>query len=159
MRKKLRRVTKSLIVAGIGIMGAQAAAWAGLGGNADSIVQDRVMMKSQARGVTSYQSYDMHVLSSGTSTIREYVTRSGQVFAVTWTGSAPPNLQQLLGNYSSRFQQATAEHAKASPGMHRVVSVHDSDFIVDSVVHMRAARGRAYIPSLVPSDVTVLALE
>jgi hypothetical protein len=96
----------------------------------------------------------MHEITSGALTVHEYVTRSGQVFAVTWQGPTPPNLQQLLGTYFSRLQAAAVAQHQINPGIHRQLQIDAADLVVESVGRMRDFRGVAYLPALMPSGVT-----
>ena len=128
-------------------------AFAALGGSADSINTDGSVLRGILRG-TAFTQYDVQEIDGGVSTVREYSTRAGQVFAVTWQGAAPPNLQQVLGDYFSRLQAASAA-ARASEGtsVHRVFHVDESDFVLRSIARMRDFHGVAYIPALVPEGV------
>ena len=128
-------------------------AFAALGGSADSISTDGTVLRGILRG-TAFTQYDVQEIDAGASTVREYSTRAGQVFAVTWQGAAPPNLQQVLGDYFSRLKAASAA-ARASEGtaVHRVFHVDQSDFVLRSFARMRDFHGVAYIPALVPEGV------
>ena len=83
--------------------------------------------------------------------IREYVTPAGKVFEVSWQGPFVPNMQQLLGNYFPQLQQ----HVQVQTGRRRgPLNLHNNDFIFSSSGHMRAYHGRAYVPSLLPTNVS-----
>jgi hypothetical protein len=129
-------------------------AFAALGGSADSISTDGAVLRGILRS-TAFTQYDVQEIDGEATTVREYSTRSGQVFAVTWQGLAPPNLQQVLGDYFSRLKAAAAA-ARASQGtsVHRVFQVDQPDFVLRSSAHMRDFHGVAYIPALVPEGVT-----
>jgi hypothetical protein len=135
----------------------QAPAFAALGGDVRSVNADRAMMAGQLLS-TPMQQYDLHeITTSGGTLIREYMTPQGKVFAVSWRGPFPPNLQQLFGSYYEQFQSSVA--ANATAGMHRTLSVHAQDFVVQALGRMRAYHGKAYVPSLVPAGVSVAALQ
>ncbi|HEX4025672.1 MAG TPA: DUF2844 domain-containing protein [Steroidobacteraceae bacterium] len=129
-------------------------ALAALGGSADSVSADSSAMRGQLRS-TSLVQYDMQEITQGAQTVREYVTRSGQVFAVTWQGPVPPDLRQLLGTYFGRFQEAAAASHRTNPGVHRQLNIVQSDLVVQSSGRLRAFRGLAYLPALVPDGVSV----
>ena len=131
-----------------------APARAALGGSVDSVAADTGALRGQLR-VTGFVDYDMHQISAGQLVVNEYVTRSGQVFAITWHGPLPPNLQQLLGSYFPRFQTAAAAAHDANPGIHRIFRLEQSDLIIRQAGHLRAFGGIAYLPALVPSDVAI----
>ena len=133
-------------------------AHAALGGSADSVNADSNAMHGQLRS-TGYVSYDLHQISSGDLVVNEYVTRSGQVFAITWHGPTPPNLQLLLGTYFGRFQSASVAAHQANPGLHRVFTLTQSDLVIRSAGRLRAFGGIAYLPALVPADVSIEQLQ
>ena len=140
-----------------GLLVLQAPAKAHLGGDVDSVSVDRDVMHAQLRS-TPMQLYDMHeITSAGGGVVHEYSTRQGTVFALTWQGQLPPDLEQLFGNYYKQYQDAAAAHSR--PGMHRQLSIANPDFIVESSGRMRSFRGKAYVPSLVPAGVSVADLQ
>ncbi len=127
-------------------------ALAALGGATDSVSADNAVLHGQLRS-TPFVEYDQHQISTGALLVNEYVSRTGQVFAVTWQGPVPPNLQQLLGAYFGRVQSAAA--AAHRPGMHHQFTLVQSDLVVINTGHLRAFRGIAYLPALVPQGVSV----
>ena len=133
-------------------------AMAALGGSADSVRADSAALRGQLRS-TGLVPYDVQQIDSGSLTVREYVTRTGQVFAVTWRGPLLPNLQQLLGSYYARFQAAAVAAHQASPGIHRQLSLVRPDLVLLSAGRMRDFHGVAYLPALVPAGVSVSELQ
>jgi hypothetical protein len=141
--------------------GAWAALWlpaparAHLGGDSDSVNSDRAAFNGQLSTSTTLQ-YDQHQLTLPSGTVvREYASRAGQIFAVSWQGPQPPDLSQLLGSYFPRFTTAASAAAQARPGLQRQLSSVAPDFIVQSTAHLRSFRGKAYLPGLVPQGVAV----
>jgi len=135
----------------------QTPAAAGLGGDANSVAADRDALKGQLRSTPMLQ-YQLHEITLGAnSTVHEYSTLSGKVFAVTWQGFTPPDLRQLFGDYFTAYQSAAA--MQAQPGMHRQLHVAKTDLVVTSGGHLRSFHGQAYVPSLVPAGVNVSALQ
>jgi hypothetical protein len=124
-------------------------AFAALGGDAASVDADVAKMKGQGHS-TSAGGYTVSeiTLPSGTL-VREYVSSEGKVFAVTWRGTAVPDLQQTLGTYFEQFKSAAAA---APHGNHHHLRVQQSDLVVTAGGHMRAWNGRAYVPSLLPPN-------
>ena len=133
-------------------------AHAALGGNADSVSADSTALKGQLHSTPLVQ-YDVQEITVGTLVIREYVTRAGQVFAVTWQGPVPPDLRQLLGSYFPEFQSAAAAAHRANPGIRRQLSVSQPDLVVQSGGRLRDFHGLAYLPSLVPAGVSLSDLQ
>jgi uncharacterized protein DUF2844 len=126
-------------------------AFAALGGDAASADVDAAKMKGQSR-VMSVGGYTVKeiTLSSGT-VVREYVSAEGKVFAVTWSGMSQPDLQQTLGTYFEQYKAAAA----APHAGHHHLTIHQPELVVNSGGHMRAWRGTAYVPALLPPNFSV----
>jgi len=130
-------------------------ALASLGGTAASVNSDSSALRGMLRSTPEVQ-YDVQEIDSSAVTVREYVTRAGQVFAVTWQGIAPPDFQQLLGSYYTRLQAgAAAAHRTQGAAANRHYGINQSDFVMHSMGRMGNFHGVAYIPSLVPAGVDV----
>ena len=141
--------------AGIALASLATPALASLGGTADSVHTDSSALRGMLRSTPQVQ-YDVQEIDSSAVTVREYVTRAGQVFAVTWQGVAPPNFQQLLGSYYTRLQAgAAAAQSAHGPAAHRHYGINQSDFVMHSMGRMGNFHGLAYVPSLVPAGVDV----
>lgn len=139
------------VAAGIAIASLATPSLAALGGTADSVSADRTALRGMLRSTPQVR-YDVQEIDSGIRTVREYLTRAGQVFAVTWHGAAPPDFQQLLGNYFAQAHAATqATHAAA----HRRFAIAQPGFVMQSVARQRDFHGIAYLPMLVPAGVDV----
>ena len=158
MSKNLHRPGRIAAASALGLalqLLCQVPAFANLGGDAQTVSTDRAVMRGQLRS-TLMQQYDLHEISTdGGTVVHEYVTRQGKVFAITWSGPMPPNLQQLFGSYFEQYRSAAAASAQIHPGMHRQLSIAQPDFVVQSLGRLRAFHGKAYIPSLVPAGVSV----
>jgi len=125
-------------------------AWAVLGQPLQSVTDDQQRLHGELRAV-SREGYTVHEISSaGGMVVKEYVSPGGTVFGVSWQGPSMPNLSNLLGSYFPQFQQA----AQSSPHRRGPVVLRSDQVVVESGGHMRAFRGRAYVPSLVPSTVS-----
>lgn len=129
-------------------------AWAALGGGAASISADGAALNGQLSTTTMTQ-YDVHEITSDSLVVHEYLTREGQVFAITWQGPFKPDLRQLLGDYFARYQSAVAAAGDDRAGKHSHFTVSSADLVVQSNGRLRAFQGLAYIPSLVPAGVSV----
>jgi hypothetical protein len=137
----------------LALVAAAGPALAELGGNAASVAADQQRMMAQQRSTLAAATYTVQESQTpdGT-TVREYVSSAGVVFAVTWNGPQPPDLRQLFGSkYFAEWQDA----AKAQPARRGPLRVHQSDLVVHSGGHMRAYSGQAYVPQLVPAGVSV----
>lgn len=126
-------------------------ATAALGGSEASIAADQAHIKATRRIVSAPQ-YTVHEIQAASGTlVREYISAQGQVFAVTWKGPLLPDLQQVLGSYFADYR-AAARSKRAGRG---ALQARQPGLVVQSGGHMRAFSGRAYIPQLLPADVTV----
>jgi hypothetical protein len=127
------------------------AAHAALGAPYASIATDQARLKASIK-VTPRSSYEVHelTLASGTS-VREYVTNGGAVFAVAWNGPTMPNLRQTLGDYFANYTAA----ASAAHGGHNHLTVRQDGLVIQAGGHMRAFTGRAYLPQFIPAGVSI----
>lgn len=99
--------------------------------------------------------YTIHTseLDSGTS-VREYATPAGVVFAVSWRGPVLPDLNALLGEYYKTFR-AQAQQARAAGRRGSPVALEADALVVRSNGRMRNFFGSAYAPGLIPADVNI----
>jgi hypothetical protein len=138
-----------LVLMAFGINLGVAPAWAALGGDAASIVSDAGDLHGNVK-ITSLPQYDINDITSDNGMrVREFSTRGGVVFAVTWSGPVVPDLQRLLGASFSQYSQALATSSRS--GSRRSLRIASSDLVVESGGHMRAYSGQAYLPALVPA--------
>jgi len=133
----------------------QSSAHAALGSDVRSVSIDRESMQGQLQS-TPMQQYVLHeITTSGGTLVHEFETPQGKIFAVTWSGPFLPNLTQLFGSYYDQYRTASAASAAAHPGMHRQITISQPDFEMQALGRMRSFRGKAFVPSLVPSGVSV----
>lgn len=118
------------------------------------MASDQAHMKASVRVLVT-SSYAIHEMSmAGGTTVRQFASPAGTVFAVTWQGFSP-DLQQLLGEYFDEYlAAASSPHARRGRGVY----VDTGDLVVETGGHMRFAVGRAYLRSKVPQGVDVNAL-
>ncbi len=132
-----------------------APAHAVLGGDAASVETDRLQMKvaqAASQMPAASGSYTVHetILPTGTR-VRQYVSKAGTVFAVTWSGPFMPDLHQLMGTH---FDTMIARQAQNRHAGQRVYSQHDPDLVIESGGRPRHFVGRAYLPGALPAGVT-----
>jgi hypothetical protein len=133
-------------------------ALAALGGDVTSVQKDQAQMKGAVK-TTETPAYTTHVITApGKIVVKEYVSLTGKVFAITWQGEVIPSMQQLLGTYFDQFAQAAKAQRESHLG-HRPVSIQQADFVFQNGGHMRSYVGRAYVPAMVPQGVNVDALQ
>jgi hypothetical protein len=122
-----------------------------LGEYESSVSLDQQYMRGEDR-VTTNQGYKLHQITSPNgAVVSEYVSPEGKVFAVSWRGPFIPNLQQLLGSYTTQVQQAAQAQTRRRGGP---LVVRRSDFVFVNGGHMRSFHGIAYVPSLLPKNVS-----
>jgi len=142
----MRKLLSFLLVL---LLGA-APSWASLGLSEQSVHEDQQRMAGQLKSAT-FDGYTVHEISgAGGMVVREYVSPVGTVFGVVWEGPTMPDLTQLLGPYISQFRQAAAKSTNRRGPLY----IHDGPLVVESGGHMRALRGRAYVTTLIPANLT-----
>jgi hypothetical protein len=136
------------------VAGAIAApAWAALGERADSIAADEAALAAARGQADARPAFRVERLDSPARTVREYVAPSGVVFAVTWEGLSPPDLDAVLGAYAAPVRRALAQGGGHSGRRARRIEADGA--VVETWGHMRAMHGRAYVPALVPAGVAL----
>lgn len=140
------------------LLGAQALrpARAALGDSVASVQADQVRMKGQLRA-QSAPGYSVQEITAATGTvIREYVSPSGVIFAVSWNGPAMPDLRQTLGAYFAQYQGGIqAQHAAGERSGHNHLQIRTPSLVVHAGGHMRQYFGLAYVPSLIPTNLSI----
>lgn len=130
-------------------------AQASLGGTVSSVSTDQTRFKAVKATTTTQTSYTDHTITQSSGTvIHEYTNSAGTVFAVTWSGPIKPDLQQLLGSYFSSFVAARSDRSSNQVSLSQLHS-SQSSLVIHSSGHVGAFTGLVYVPSLVPSGVTV----
>jgi hypothetical protein len=122
-----------------------------LGEPESSVGADQQILRGQVREEVR-QGYRLHQITEANGAIvREYVSPAGKVFGVSWQGPYVPMMKQLLGSYFTYLQQ----YAQAQTGRRGGPLVIQKDnFVFTSSGHMRSYRGRAYVPSLLPTNLS-----
>jgi hypothetical protein len=77
-----------------------------LGEPANSVASDRKAFSAVQRATATRKGYTVQEFESDANVVREYITRSGIVFAVAWNGLSHPDLTSLLGSYVGEYKQA-----------------------------------------------------
>ena len=124
--------------------------WAVLGESTDSLASDQQRLHGELRSTVG-EGFSVHEIGLADGTVvREYAAPSGVVFAVSWRGPVAPDLAPLLGSYFPEFQQA----AQSPVRRHGPLAVRTGRLVVEMGGHMRAFRGRAYLPGVLPDQVS-----
>lgn len=88
------------------------------------------------------------------STIKEFLTPGGIVFAVSWSTRLKPRLDVLLGAHAPGYAEA-ARAAASAPGVHHAATLVAGDLVVHETSHLNTHVGVAWLRSLVPEGVRV----
>jgi Protein of unknown function (DUF2844) len=104
--------------------------------------------RSQALRVGTAIQVQTMTLADG-STIRQYVSPAGRVFAIGWTMHYKPRLDQLLGSYFAPYVRASREAMHRRPGVVHNAVIETGDLVVESTAHLNAFVGRAVLRSMV----------
>ena len=143
----MKTIARVLLVLALGA----APAWAVLGEYESSVSLDTQFMRGEDR-VTSAQGYKFHQITSPTgAVVTEYISPEGKVFGISWRAPVIPNLEKLLGSYIAPVQQAAQAQTRRRGGP---FIVRASDLVFVSGGHMRGFHGSAYVPSLLPRNVS-----
>ena len=135
------------------LLGLSVPASASLGGASSSIEADSARMNA-SRQVAQHDSYAIHQIKAPQGTvINEYVSQDGRVFAVSWHGQFPPQMQQILGTYFQQYVtalQAQSSQSQSKVYGHRPLNLQLPGLVVQTSGHMGSYSGRAYIPEMLP---------
>src|ERR1700690_3966741 len=105
-----------------------------LGGLPEQLnTEGTTLVSSVSSAVSNYVTRDTR-LATGTH-VREYVSGSGVVFAVTWDGPVLPDLKALLGKH---FDAMVAESARLPKAGRSHIAVNRPEVVINSGGHMRA---------------------
>jgi len=140
---------------GLALLGqASLPALAALGGTVDTVQADSTRMKAELKAAVPGAGYSVQQLQLPSGTVvSEYVAPNGTVFGVSWHGPMMPNLQQIFGTYFQQYVSASSV-APHNAGTRRHFQIREPDLVVQSNGRMRFYYGRAYVPSLIPANVT-----
>jgi len=133
--------------------------FAALGGSVSSIDADRVKMQGALLRIQTGNAYTLHEIQSAAgTTIREYVSSSGDVFGVAWNGPALPDMQQLLGDYFAAYQ-SEVQRLRQTHRARGPIAIDNGDLVVQVSGHMRSFSGHAYVKKLMPLGVQPAAIQ
>jgi hypothetical protein len=153
MKKRIKAFYLGFYFAAFTLVTAQQAQ-ATLGESVDSVASDRKAFSAVQHATLGRNGYTVQELKSDANVVREYISPSGVVFGIAWNGLSHPDLTTLLGNYVGEYQQALRLTARQK-GRHRHSQVKTDRVTVEKWGHMRNMQGRAYIPALIPSGVSI----
>ena len=153
MNRKGRNPVVFVFVALLTIAVPAEKALATLGGSVDSVESDRRVLSAVRGNVTPGATYTVHEIAYEGTTVREYVSPQGIVFAIAWNGVRSPDLQTLLGSYAGQYNAALASREHRPGARHG--SIKGDDVVVERWGQVGHLQGRAYAPALIPTGVSV----
>lgn len=99
------------------------------------------------------QGYKIHQITNDDgSVVKEFVSPAGLVFGIAWQAPRMPNLQQLLGSNMAELQVAMQSGTRRHTRGPLIVRTNNLVFV--SAGHLRSFHGYAYVPTLVPANVS-----
>ncbi len=126
---------------------------AALGESVDSVASDQTALAAKRVSKKVGNGYTVQELRSDSVTLREYVAPTGIVFAIAWNGLIHPDLTSLLGAYVGEYRTALQHVLRQHGSRHR--RVETDQIVVEKWGQMRNLQGRAYVPALIPSGVSI----
>jgi Protein of unknown function (DUF2844) len=130
--------------------------FATLGGDVSSVQTDQAHMKATVN-VARATNYTVHEMKAADGTaVREFVSPSGQVFGVAWSGPFRPDLKQVLGNY---YDQVLAAAKNRRTTHNTPLTIQEPGLVVEMSGHQRYYAGRAYVPGMLPQGVQTTAIK
>jgi len=141
---------KTVLAVGLAWVLGSAPAWAVLGEHESSVSLDQEYLRGVVRA-EAHEGYSLQrITSADGKVVKEYVSPAGFVFGISWQARTMPNLEHLLGSYYTQFL-----HASQSATRRRgPLVVRTDQLVVESGGHPRAFHGRAYVPSLLPKNIS-----
>jgi hypothetical protein len=140
------------LAATLAVLALPGAARAELGGAPLSGASALGALAATRRATTAAAGCSVHHLATPGGAVREFARADGTVFAVAWEGQAPPDLAVLLGAYAAEVKAGFPTRARV-PG--RRSELRTGSVVLQTWGHMRALRGRAWVPDLVPAEVSL----
>ena len=112
---------------------------------------ERALPAAPAQNAPAAADFTVEQMTTPNGTVvSEYVGHSGTVFAVTWRGPTPPDVETLLGTYFKQYRVAADTGAPSPLGLH-ASSVRAKNVTVETAGHMGLMWGRAYLPAALPA--------
>lgn len=141
---------RTAVALAVALLGAAPfAANAALGGNVASVIHDSEMLKG-THSLTPFAAYDLHEsITADGVVLRQYVDRSGSVFAVTWHGRRSPDVDALLGAHAEHYRATRSRFSN-----HHVVTLNEPGLTVTVMRLPRGWQGAALLPAAIPAGVS-----
>jgi len=130
-------------------------AHAALGEKLSSVERDRSALGGTLRSKDAPGHVVHEIQTPDGGLLRELVSPSGTVFGVAWEGPRVPDLRRLLGaSFAAYTDAARTPRRRRGP-----LVLETPGLVFESYGHVRAFRGRAFIPGLLPAGVSIDAIQ
>ncbi len=155
---RLPALRRSLIGALLATSAGAALAVLGQGPGGDlptSSVTPALVHRLAAAPLAQAQAYTTQAFTyeNGTRVV-EYISSTGQVFALSWRGPVLPDLSVMLGDYFKTFQTQT-QQMRLQGRRGSAVNIERDGLVISSHGRMRNFSGFAYAPALIPPGVNI----
>ncbi|CAD5366372.1 conserved exported hypothetical protein [Rubrivivax sp. A210] len=115
-------------------------------------VQADTLRLAATRRIASGLETQVHTLAQADgSTIRQYVGADGRVYAISWNTRYKPRLDALLGAHFPAYAEAARAAQQLRAGVRHAASLSHGDLVVESLAHLNAHAGRAWLRSRLPA--------
>ncbi|PRC92581.1 hypothetical protein S2091_2636 [Solimicrobium silvestre] len=137
--------------AGLMIAAVSLSAHATLGENASTVSTDQAALHATLTTQVSANYTDYMLTLPDGIVVHEFVNSASKVFEITWSGKRHrPDMQQLLGQYFTRFTDTSHKTRPTTRQAHQVTT--------ELVIHSSAIHGyfsgTAHVPALLPETMT-----
>jgi hypothetical protein len=112
------------------------------------VARDHLALRASSHTIVPTAAYDRHdIITREGTRVREFVSRTGTVFAVAWSGPSLPSLKTLLASHYDEYVSGAA----ARRSTRHVMSLTTPGLILHITRLPRGFSGSAQIPDLVPA--------
>jgi hypothetical protein len=119
---------------------------AAVGDDVTAVAADQSRMQASLR-IMPMQGYAIHELTAPAgATVREYVSSTGKIFAVSWSGGWRPNLRDIMGSRYDQYVAATRGQRRARGP----VRIELPGLVVSMGSYLRTFWGQVVLTDLAP---------
>lgn len=136
------------ILSAIFVLAFAPCAFAALGDDEGKVSESsQIQPKSVRSGLVMHEQIAHHV------TVHQFAEPQGKVFAVSWAGPVHPDLRELLGAHYAHYKSSFEKNFRKTRGR-RFVEYEDDGLHVEMGGHMGSVRGRVWLTSIFPKQVS-----
>jgi hypothetical protein len=149
---KLRIICFALGIS-IFVLWGKTSAFAVLGEPESTVSDDRQRSQGDHTVRTLSGGIRMHIITTATGSYREFSGADGTIFAITWRGTKPSGLADLLGGYRQEFIQAIRTFRMGQSSNQRrgrILNMETDHLLITGTGHPRDLRGMVEIIGKTP---------